>query len=111
LPKDLSKVATASILSEIETVGTTRRTRLWELWWSGWVREVELPKLNFPWRPGYRWEVLFLARPSHSAGNAWVDGRIDWNTISHVSRNALDFRIRVHCIFVDAGKRGQTPRV
>lgn len=97
LPAGLTAVATGLVYSEVEELGTEdvrneRRTRLWEVWSNGWLSHIELPKINFPRDPKrkYRWEVLFLARPSHFVGESISNGRVDLESITHVSRNALD---------------------
>ncbi|MGE4133005.1 MAG: hypothetical protein AB7F86_15295 [Bdellovibrionales bacterium] len=93
---DLAPAAAYMVFAEIEQLGTgkvknERRTRLWEVWSPGWTTQVELPKINFPRRSDrqYRWEVMFLARPSHFVSSTPAD-RVDLSTVTHVTRNALD---------------------
>jgi hypothetical protein len=76
-------------LSEIEQIGqeklkVERRTRLWEIWSDTWISQMEMPKVQFERRKDrlYRWDVLFLARPSNSV--------LDLNSITHATRNSLD---------------------
>ncbi len=83
------------VLSEIEELGSgkvknERRTRLWEVWSEAWVQQIELPRISFERRPDrkYRWEVLFLARPENAI-HSTTQGP-DLNTITHVTRNALE---------------------
>ncbi len=93
----LTPAAMYMVMSEIETLGTgtvksERRTRLWEVWSPGWTTQVELPKIAFTKNPKfkYRWEVLFLARPSNFVFEAAPTDRVDLNTVTHVTRNAMD---------------------
>jgi hypothetical protein len=97
LPAGLTPVATYLVMSEIETtmvgnVASEKRTRLWEVWSTTWLSQVELPKISFTKRPDrtYRWEVLFMARPANFVGAAVPSSRIDLSTVTHVTRNALD---------------------
>jgi hypothetical protein len=91
----LAPAAMYLTLSEIETLGDgemkiERRTRLWELWSDAWLSQIELPKLPITRQPDrtYRWDVLFLARPSGFMTSP--DSGHDLNTITHATRNSLD---------------------
>lgn len=93
----LSPAGTYLVFSEIETLGdgkmkNERRTRLWEVYASGWLPQIELPTLKFNRKTDrkYRWEVLFLARPSNVIPQTDAVNKVDLNVISHISRNALD---------------------
>ncbi len=93
----LTPVATYLVFSEVEVLGegntkSERRTRMWEIWSQAWLNQVELPKIEFVKNPGrkYRWEILFLARPSHFIPNASGNGQVDLTTVTHITRNALD---------------------
>jgi hypothetical protein len=97
LPAGLVPVATYMVMSEIEStmvgnVASEKRTRLWEVWSTTWLSQVELPKISFNKRPDrtYRWEVLFMARPANFIGATVPSSRIDLSTVTHVTRNALD---------------------
>lgn len=97
VPNGLTPVATYLVFSEVETVGTgkvksEKRTRLWEVWSHAWLQQVELPKMNFTIRPDrkYRWEVMFMARPANFVGADKLGTRVDLNTVTHVTRNAMD---------------------
>jgi len=93
----LTPAAMYMVMSEVEelgngTVKSERRTRLWEVWSPGWMPQVEMPKISFTKKPNrkYRWEVLFLARPSNFVDPSAMD-RVDLNTVTHVTRNAMEF--------------------
>ncbi|MGE0529155.1 MAG: hypothetical protein AB7G93_20640 [Bdellovibrionales bacterium] len=97
LPEGVVAAAMGLILSEIETVDTgivknERRTRLWEVWSSSWLEQVQLPTLPLERKAdrSYRWEVLFLARPANFTGVSGTPSKVDLNTITHVTRNILD---------------------
>src|SRR4051812_31548265 len=71
VPAGLKSVATYMVLTEVQVFGTgntqsEKRTRLWEVWSSTWLNQVELPKITFPHNPDrkYRWEVMYLAQPA-----------------------------------------------
>ncbi len=51
-----------------------------------------MPKVAFTKRPDrkYRWEVMFLARPSNIVFESSPADRIDLLTVTHVTRNASD---------------------
>lgn len=97
LPAGLTAVATYMVLSEIQVfetgkLKTERRTRLWEVWSNAWLDQVELPKVDIK-RNGdrkYRWEVMFLARPTGFVSERSKTNVIDLTTITHVTRNALE---------------------
>lgn len=89
----IEPLATLLIYSGIKYHGsgqlrTESRTRLWEVWQSGWSEDFHLPDLsqintgNFDKR---RWEVIYLGRD-----NSLIPGR-ESTDISHVTRNAIDF--------------------
>ncbi len=93
----LTPVATYLVLSEVEqimtgNVASEKRSRLWEVWSTAWLDQVELPKINFNKRPDrvYRWEVMFMARPVNFVDAATPGSRVDLQTVTHVTRNALD---------------------
>lgn len=97
LPNGLTAIATYLVFSEIEKVGTgatatERRTRLWEVWNESWINQVELPQIEFTRNPNrvYRWEVMFLAGPSHFVRDLNLTSGVDLNSVSHVTRNAVD---------------------
>jgi hypothetical protein len=97
LPAGLVKVATYMVLTEIQTFGTGRvrseqRTRLWEIWSSAWLTQVELPKLNFPRNPDrkYRWEVMYLAKPANLTGGTVSINGVELSSVTHVTRNTLE---------------------
>jgi hypothetical protein len=100
VPPGLTPVATYMVLTEIQSFGSgsagvqsEQRTRLWEVWSSAWLNQVELPKISFPRNPNrkYRWEVMFLAQPSSvSSGTSRVNG-VDLHAVTHVTRNTLEF--------------------
>jgi len=97
LPAGLTPVATYMVMSEIEVtmignVSSEKRSRLWEVTSNAWLSQVELPKISFNKRPDrvYRWEVMFMARPVNFVGAAAPNSRVDLNTVTHVTRNALD---------------------
>lgn len=97
LPNHLEAIATYAVYSEIETTGSgefknERRTRLWEMLSESWVNQFDLPKVSFPKNPNrtYRWEVMFLAAPKGSSPAPLPNGELDFNIISHVSRNATN---------------------
>jgi hypothetical protein len=97
LPAGLTQVASYMVLTEIEDLApgekikNERRTRLWEVWSSAWLNQVELPKIAFTKRADrkYRWEVMFMARPANFVG-APAAGGVDLNTVTHVTRNAVE---------------------
>jgi hypothetical protein len=86
------------VLTEIQSFGkgsvqSEQRTRLWEVWSSAWLNQVELPHISFPRQPNrkYRWEVMFLAAPaSFTSGAPGVNG-VDLHSVTHVTRNTLEF--------------------
>lgn len=97
LPAGLVPVATYLILNEVETITTgdvtsEKRSRLWEVWSTSWMNQIELPKIPINRQPNlkYRWEVMFMARPMNFIGAAVPASRVDLSTISHVTRNSLD---------------------
>jgi hypothetical protein len=97
LSAGLTPAAMYLVLTEIESLGSgsmksERRTRLWEVWSSGWLPQVEMPKITFQKNPNrkYRWEAMFLARPSTFVFEAAPTDRVDLNQITHVTRNAMD---------------------
>lgn len=97
LPNGLSPAAMYLVMSEIEEIASgkvksERRTRLWEVWSEGWLPQIEMPKITFARKPDrkYRWEVIFLARPSHFTFEVGPTNRVDLNSVTHVTRNALD---------------------
>lgn len=97
VPAGLTPVATYLVLSEVETIMTgnvasEKRSRLWEVWSNAWLNQVELPQITFAKRPDrtYRWEVMFMARPVNFVGAEVSSSRVDLNTVTHVTRNALD---------------------
>lgn len=97
LPAGLTAVATYMVMSEIETftagsVKSERRTRLWEVWSGAWLQQVELPQISFTRKPDrkYRWEVMFLARPSNFISESILMNTVDLQSVTHVTRNALD---------------------
>jgi hypothetical protein len=94
LPEGLEAVATYLVLSEIERrdVGQYQlesRYRQWEIYQTGWTKELRLPNTNQALDPAksYRWEVLFMARPTghNGSGEYFLDG------VTHVTRNSFDF--------------------
>ncbi len=96
LPNGLTGIATYMVLSEIEELGTgsvksERRTRMWEIWNAGFIQQMEMPRVTFTKRPDrkYRWEVMFLARPSNFVFADAPGSRVDLSTVTHVTRNAL----------------------
>jgi hypothetical protein len=97
VPAGLTPVATYLVMSEVETIMTgnvssEKRSRMWEVWSTAWLNQVELPKISFNKRPDriYRWEVMFMARPANFVDAAAPGSRVDLNTVTHVTRNALD---------------------
>jgi hypothetical protein len=97
LPTGLTMVATYAVYTEIETTGTgsfknEKRTRLWEMFADGWVAGFDLPKVTFTMKKDrtYRWEVMFMARPTGVNPNPTDDGTPDLTTISHISRNVTN---------------------
>lgn len=98
LPAGLTPVATYMVLSEIESISgadkvtSEQRTRLWEVWSGAFLQQVELPKISFTRNPNrkYRWDVMFLARPSSFVSESVKPNVVDLSTITHVTRNALD---------------------
>jgi hypothetical protein len=93
----LSPAAMYIVLTEIEKLGTgsiksERRTRLWEVWSPGWIPQVEMPKISFQKNPNrsYRWEVMFLARPSTFVFDTLPSERVDLKQVTHITRNAMD---------------------
>lgn len=93
----LTPIATYLVFSEVEVLGegkakSERRTRLWEVWSQAWLEQVELPKIEFERKADrkYRWEVMFLARPTTFLGEPAISQRVDLKTITHITRNALD---------------------
>ncbi len=97
LPNGLSAAATYMVLAEVEELGSgnmksERRTRMWEIWNSGFISQMEMPRLTFTKRPDrkYRWEVMFLARPSNFVFAELPGERVDLNTVTHVTRNVLE---------------------
>ncbi len=98
LPADLNATATYLVLSEVEVtmngnVRNERKTRLWEIWTNGWLNQFELPKIAINRRSDrvYRWEVMFMARPANLVDAGAAAPRLDLNTVTHVTRSALDF--------------------
>lgn len=96
LPSGMSAVSTYLVLSEIEEIGggsvkSERRTRMWEIWNAGFIQQMEMPRVTFTKRPDrkYRWEVMFLARPSNFTFEIAPGDRVDLSTVTHVTRNAL----------------------
>lgn len=94
LPEGLTAASMYLVFSEIEpieggSVKNERRTRLWEIWSDVWAPEVQIPVIEFARNPDriYRWEVMFLARATGAA--AGIDAS-DLNTVTHVTRNAVD---------------------
>lgn len=97
LPNGLTAASMYLVLAEVETLGTgnmksERRTRLWEVWAPGWMSQVEMPKVTFNKNPNfkYRWEAMFLARPSSVVFGSNAGNRADLNQITHITRNAMD---------------------
>ncbi len=97
LPAGLTQVASYMVLSEIQEITggeikNERRTRMWEVWSNAWLQQVELPKIAITKRPDrkYRWEVMFLARPSNFVGAPNGGTGVDLNTVTHVTRNAVE---------------------
>jgi hypothetical protein len=97
LPAGLDATATYLVLSEVEitTNGKVRvehKTRLWEVWSPGWLNQFELPKVTIARRADrtYRWEVMYMARPSNLGAPTTGQG-LDLSTVTHVTRAALDF--------------------
>ncbi|MGZ3723373.1 MAG: hypothetical protein ACXVA9_10610, partial [Bdellovibrionales bacterium] len=97
LPAGLVGVATYMVLTEIQTFGTgnvqsEQRTRLWEVWSSAWLNQVELPKITFAHNPNrkYRWEVMFLAQPASFTGGTVRTNGVDLHSVTHVTRNTLE---------------------
>jgi hypothetical protein len=98
LSPGLTATATYLVYSEVEQLGSgdaksERRTRLWEVWANGWLPQIEMPKITFTKKPDrkYRWEVMFLARPSNIVFESSTADRVDLMTVTHVTRNASDF--------------------
>lgn len=98
LTAGLTAVATYMVFSEVEEIGggngnmkSERRTRMWEIWNTGFIPQMEMPRITFTKRPDrkYRWEVMFLARPSNIVAESATD-RVDLSTVTHVTRNAMD---------------------
>jgi hypothetical protein len=97
LPTGLDATATYLVLSEVENttkgkVPNERKTRLWEVWSLGWLNQFELPKVTIARRADrtYRWEVMYMARPSNLGAPTGGQG-LDLSTVTHVTRAALDF--------------------
>lgn len=96
-PAGVTPAGAYFVFSEIETfpngkVTSEQRTRLWEVWSPNWPTQVQLPKLTFNRKSNrtYRWEVLFLGSSSGFSGSTHVNG-VDLKSVTHVTRNALDF--------------------
>lgn len=94
LPEGMTAASMYIVFSEIEdipggSVKNEKRTRLWEIWSNAWTPQVQLPKIEFTRQAGriYRWEVMFLARANGAPAS--IDPS-DLNTVTHVTRNALD---------------------
>ncbi|MGE3388211.1 MAG: hypothetical protein AB7K41_15895, partial [Bdellovibrionales bacterium] len=83
-PTNVKPLATLVMYSSIKLnrrgeIQTEERTRLWEVWTSGWVSSLDLPNLPALQKSQadkFRWEVLYLGQ--------------DGQDITHVSRNAVD---------------------
>ncbi|NJL25071.1 MAG: hypothetical protein HC902_07790 [Calothrix sp. SM1_5_4] len=89
----LAPAAMYLVLSEVEKAGKVeRRTRLWEIWSPQWRNQVELPKVSFERKPDrkYRWDIVFLARPTNFIGDRFAPRSVDLKLITHATRNALD---------------------
>ena len=84
-------LATYVVFSEIQSNGSVqseKRSRMWEVYTTGWQKMLDLPHVQLSIDPNkkYRWEVLFLGRDPSAATNA--GGLLDG--ITHVSRNSID---------------------
>lgn len=97
IPSGLTPVATYMVFTEIQTLGTGKvkseqRIRLWEVWSTSWLGQLELPKINFARNPNrkYRWEVMFLAQPVGFTGGSVRTNGVDLKSVTHVTRNTLD---------------------
>lgn len=98
MPNGLSEAATYLVLSEVEVTvhdkkRSERKTRLWEIWTPNWLTQFELPKIPLARKADrvYRWEVMYMAKPSNLVGAPGGNTKLDLNTVTHVTRSAMDF--------------------
>lgn len=91
----VTPVATYVTLSEIDHVKMgdkeiERRFRIWEGFQTTWANEFIAPASAIDIRPGkkYRWEVLYLGK---NENHSRTDSNYFLDTVTHVTRNSLDF--------------------
>lgn len=95
--KGIQPVATYVVLSQIDHVAMgdyqlERRYRLWEVYYPGWVNQVQLPNLGLTFEPGktYRWEVFYMgSTQTNFSDNAKI---YFLDKVTHVSHNSFDIQ-------------------
>ena len=95
LPEGLKEAGLKITFSSVEKFGADPntqsevRTRQWEFYSDHWTSSITLPHMNLPETPSghiKRWEVVFLAAKQDKEVL-----RENLESISHLSRNVLDF--------------------